>query len=339
MAAQSAQAVTIGDVAAAAGVSRATVSRVLNGLATVDREIVARVEQTIAELGYRPSVTARNLSLGRTNTVGVVVPDLGNPMFQAILSGVTRAAGRDGKRILVADTGEQAGAEREVALEMRRATDALVLCAPRMPDPELSEVLAQSSPVVIVNRAVADSTVSQIALDYADATAQVIDRLATLGHRRVLYLGGPIASASNRLRVRAIADAATRHPEVSIEQMTVGPSLGDGTDAVEAALASGASAVMAYNDLVAIGLISGLRERGVDVPGRISVVGMDDIPFARFAYPTLTSVALPQDQLGELAWQALRAALDPTLPPFEAGGTVWLRGQLQERDSTGPAPR
>jgi LacI family transcriptional regulator len=326
--------VTIADVATAAGVSRATVSRVVNGLATVDPAIAARVDDAVARLGYRPSVTARNLSLGRTHTVAVVVPDLGNPMFQAILRGVTRAAARDGYRVLVGDTQEVAEAEKDAAIEARRRCDALVLCGPRMDDAALAEVLAASSPVALVNRAVEDRSVPQVAMDYGQAIGLIIDHLVGLGHRHLVYLGGPIASASNRLRIAALDDAAIRHPTLGVDRLTVGSDLAAGWSSAEAALESGATGVVAYNDLVALGLLSRLRELNVPIPRRISVVGVDDIPFARFSAPPLTTVHVPQEELGVRAWQQLFGAMTDA----PADGIRWLQGRLEVRESTGPAP-
>lgn len=323
---------TIGDVATAAGVSRATVSRVLNGRATVDGALVERVESAIAQLGYRPSETARNLSLGRTNTIALLVPDLGNPMFQAILHGLTLSAGQDGFQVLVADTQEHSQLERRAAIDARRRCDALLLCAPRMPDEDLAAVLAQASPIALINR-IAPSPVHQLALDYRHTIGLVADHLAGLGHRRIVYLGGPPSSASNRLRLQGIADAERKHPQIRIAHMEVGTSLDAGSDVAEAVLASDATAVIGFNDLVAIGLLSRLDDLGVAVPEALSVVGVDDIPFARYSRPHLTTVSVPQDSLGALAWAQLKDAMAGA----PAGEPVWVKGTLIERDSTGPA--
>lgn len=321
---------TIGDVAAAAQVSRATVSRVMNGLSTVDAAIVDRVRDAAARLNYRPSETARNLSLGRTQTVAVVVPDLGNPMFQAILRGVTRAAAEDGYRVLVGDTQEHADSERDAAIEARRRCDALVLCAPRMDDDSLRDVLATTTPVVIVNRAV--DAAPQVSADYAHAVGLVVDHLYELGHRQLIYLGGPLASASNQLRMSGLDAAEKRYPELRIERRTVGTTLDDGWNSAETVLNSEASAVVAFNDLVALGLLSRLRELGTSVPEQLSVVGVDDIPYSRFSDPSLTTVSMPQDELGIEAWRRLGLAT--------ADGShtesLWLEGTLQARESTGP---
>jgi LacI family transcriptional regulator len=327
------RAATIGDVARTAGVSRATVSRVLNGRATVDRALAERVETAIAQLDYRPSETARNLSLGRTNTIAVVVPDLGNPMFQAILHGVTLGAAEDGYQVLVGDTRERPELERRAALDARRRCDALLLCAPRMPDEDLAVVLAQAAPMVLINRPT-PAPVAQLAMDYRHAIGLVADHLAALGHRRLLYLGGPLSSASNRLRLEGVADAEKRHPGLVVQRQEVGASLDAGSDIADAVLRSDATAVIAFNDLVAIGLLSRLDDLGVSVPGRLSVVGVDDIPFARYSRPHLTTVSLPKDALGTQAWAQLKDAMAgrPAAEP------VWVEGTLVERHSTGPAP-
>lgn len=325
---------TIGDVAATAGVSRATVSRVMNGRSTVDPVIADRVRDVATRLNYRPSETARNLSLGRTHTVAVVVPDLGNPMFQAILRGVTRAAAEDGYRVLVGDTQESVSTERDAAIEARRRCDALVLCAPRMDDDRLAEVLAASSPVVLVNRIVSDADIPQVATDYGQSVDLIIDHLVGLGHRHLIYLGGPIASASNRLRVAALDRAEVRHAALRIDRHTVGTGLDDGWSSAETVLDSGATAAVAYNDLIALGLLSRLRELEVSVPGRISVVGVDDIPYSRFSEPSLTTVSIPQDDLGIAAWRRLHLAIEGG----RAAGPLWLEGKLQARGSSGPPP-
>ncbi|MCW3492586.1 LacI family DNA-binding transcriptional regulator [Microbacterium sp. SSM24] len=326
-----AKAVTIGDVAAAARVSRATVSRVVNGLSTVDPAIAERVRSVIAELNYRPSETARNLSLGRTHTVAVVVPDLDNPTFQAVLRGVTRAAALDGYRVLVGDAQGNPELERATALEARSRCDALVLCAPRMGDAALAEVLARTSPVAVINRDRGDLGVPEVSMDYAQATELLIDHLVTLGHKRILYLGGPDAVASNRARERALQEGRDRHDGVVIETLIAGSTLDSGWSSARAVLESGASAVIAFNDLVALGLLSHLRELAVHVPKRLSVVGIDDIPFARFSDPPLTTVAVPQEDLGSRAWHGLRRVIfgDPSSP------AVRLTGVLQVRESSG----
>src|SRR6478736_5223838 len=143
---------TITDVAKHAGVSLSTVSRVMNGNATVDPVMAERVRASAQELGYTASALARSLVLGRTQTVAVVVPDLGNPTFQAILRGLSRAAAADQYHVLIADSAESVDEERILAVETRRRTDGLILCAPRMADDDLRALVAGIRPVVLINR-------------------------------------------------------------------------------------------------------------------------------------------------------------------------------------------
>src|SRR5699024_9034987 len=178
---------TITEVAQAAGVSRATVSRVLNGRPSVDPMIGARVREVAERLHYRPNFTARNLSTGRTLTIALVVPDLGNPMFQTILRSLSRAADAEGYSVLVA---EAPPPEREAAIarEARRQCDALVLVSPRMDDLVLNDLVKELSPVVLINRRASARNVASVNIDYGDGVTKLAQHLEKLGHRDLLYV-------------------------------------------------------------------------------------------------------------------------------------------------------
>ena len=322
------RAATIADVASAAAVSQATVSRVVNGKSTVDSAIARRVLEVVEALDYRPSTTARNLARGSTQTVAVVVPDLGNPMFQEVLRGVTHAAAAAGYRVLVADSEESVVDEPELALEARRRCDALVLVAPRMPEARLAELMPLLAPVVLVNRSV--DGVPDVAVDYAAGAFAALEHLAALGHERVAYLAGPPSSESNRRRLEGLERARAEHPARTVTPVACGATVADG--AAAATRLGDATAVIAFNDLVAFGLLAALRDHGVDVPGRVSVVGFDDIEFAGYATPPLTTVAVPRRELGARAWDALFAEIaggEPARP-------VLFTPALVVRGSTGP---
>ena len=325
------RAATIADVAAAAAVSQATVSRVVNGKSTVDPAIAQRVLDVVESLGYRPSIVARNLARGTTQTVAVVVPDLGNPMFQEVLRGVTRAAAAAGFRVLVADAEELPADEPQLALEARRRCDAVVLVAPRMTEAELVELLPRLSPVVLVNRSL--DGVSDVGVDYAAGAIAAVEHLARLGHKRIAYLAGPPSSESNRRRLSGLELAGQAHPSVVVTTIPCGANIADGAAAADGL--GDATAVIAFNDLVAFGLLAALRDRGIDVPGRVSVVGFDDIEFAGFATPPLTTLAVPRRELGARAWDALASEIaggEPVVP-------VVFTPTLVERASTGPVHR
>ncbi|MEU1972646.1 LacI family DNA-binding transcriptional regulator [Microbacterium sp. NPDC019599] len=333
MARGSAKQAKITDVARHAGVSLSTVSRVMNGNPSVDAALADRVRTAAAELGYTASPLARSLVLGRTQTVAVVVPDLGNPTFQAVLRGLSRAAAADGYHVLIADSAEQVDEERVLAIETRRRTDGLILCAPRMPGEDLASLLPLVGPVVLVNRLLDDS-VPAVGADYGTALRTLAEHLHDLGHRRLVYLAGVSRSASNSARLSALAEFRAAHPDVELSELASGVDFDSGASVADAVLATRATGVLAFNDLVAMGLMSALADRGVRVPADISVTGFDDIPFARYTSPPLTTASVPAAELGALAWQAMNA----TLSGQDAAASVRLTPEVVLRSSTGPAP-
>ncbi|NRG43036.1 LacI family DNA-binding transcriptional regulator [Rathayibacter sp. VKM Ac-2835] len=325
----------IAAVAARAGVSKPTVSRVMNGNASVDPILAERVRVAAAELGYSANPVARSLALGRTNTIAFVLPDLENPTFQAALRGLSRAAAQDGYRVLIADTQENVAEEHVLALETRSRCDALVLCAPRMPDDELKMLLTQVEPVVMINRNVENVSTPVVSADYDRGIEALLRHVHSLGHRDILFLQGVEASNSNRQRLRGIERMLKALPDLRVETLRCGVTFEDGHAMTGTVRGAGATAVLAFNDLVAMGLLSGLHEAGVAVPDAISVLGFDDIPFARYTTPPLTTAAVPVAELGEQAWVRLRALLRGE--PVPASSTVLPR--LVVRGSSGPASR
>ncbi len=328
---------TIAEVAAAAGVSRATVSRVMNGRTSVAAEIAARVHAAADRLQYRPSDVARSLSLGRTNTVALVVPDLGNPMFQQVLRGAMAAAAESGYRVLVTETAESATEEAEAALEARRRCDALILASPRMPEEELAALLPRAAPVVVLNRPVADAPT--LAVDYVHGMAALVHHLVDLGHRDLVHAAGPPNAASNQARLRALDEAVHRHPFLRVRTVAAGTTIGDGYRIADEVLEGRATGVLAFNDLVAFGLLARLNETGVAVPGDISVTGFDGIELARYATPSLTTASVSLLEFGRRAWERLVAAIerehagDKAVPAPEM-----IQPELVVRASSGHVP-
>jgi LacI family transcriptional regulator len=323
---------TITEVAADAGVSPATVSRVMNGRFAGDPDVAERVRASAAALRYSPSPLARSLALGVTQTVAFVVPDLANPAFQSILSSLSKTAARDGHRVLVADSAESADDEPLLAIDIRRRCDAIVLCAPRMPEERLADVTAALAPVVLINRAGGTPAVPSLAVDYRAGVRELAEHLYTVGHRSFAFLEGPPTSVSNAHRLLGLEEFRAARPGVAITRVVGGAGTEDGRAAVEAVLATGATAVLAFNDLVAIGLLGALAERGVDVPGDLSVTGFDDIPFARYTSPPLTTASVPHEELGEQAWYRVHAMMTGRTPEPD----LLVAPRLELRGSTGP---
>ncbi|PZG13042.1 LacI family DNA-binding transcriptional regulator [Nonomuraea aridisoli] len=324
-------AATISRVAEAAGVSRATVSRVMNGSPTVSPELAARVRAAAEALDYAPSPAARRLALGRTGTIALVVPDLGNPLFQGVLRGLSQAAGKAGRQLLVAESDEDPEEEVILALEARRNSDGLVLASPRAPAERLCSIGERLAPFVLVYREVPGLGAPSLSIDNAAGVRDLVAHLTGLGHRRLAYLAGPPGSAGNAERLAALR-AATGGLEVTV--LPCGSMFDDGHAAAPAVVERGASAVVGFNDMVASGVLTGLRELGVGVPDDVSVTGFDDIPFARYTTPPLTTVSIPKSELGRQAWERLWALMNG-----EGGGyNVRYQPRLLVRGSTGPAP-
>ncbi len=323
----------ITDVAKLAGVSLSTVSRAMNGNPTVDPALRERVTAAAAELGYTANPVARSLVLGRTQTVAVVIPDLENPTFQAILRGLSRAATADGFHVLVADSTEDLDAEQALARATRLRTDGVILCAPRMPQEELADLLPVLAPAVVINRD-PQPTTPVVAADYATGMREILDHLVSLGHRHLAYLAGAARSVTHRARQRAIAAAVAEVDGLVVDEIAAGVGFDSGTAVADQVLGTGATAVIAYNDLVAMGLLSAVTSRGIDVPTRLSITGFDDIPFAAFTSPPLTTAAVPAVELGERAWAAMHAQLEKSEPT----PMLTMTPSLVVRGSTAPPP-
>ena len=323
---------TIAEVAAHAGVSPATVSRVMNERFVGQDAIAERVRAAAAELDYSPSPLARGLALGTTRTVAFVVPDLANPAFQDILSALSKSAARSGYRVLVADSVESPSDELAIATEIRRRCDAIVLCAPRMPDAELAGAITDLAPIVLINRPGTSAAAPMLSIDYLTGISHLAEHLYALGHRRLVYVAGPVTSASDQYRRRGLAEFVAEHPDVELEILPGGVSVDEGQAAATSVRDSAATAALAFNDLVAIGLIHGLDELGVSVPGDLSVTGFDDIAFARYNSPSLTTASVPHEELGVQAWDRMAALVAGEDP----GHSVQFQPRLELRGSTAP---
>lgn len=320
--------VTIHDVARLAEVSTATVSRVLSGGKPVSEQVADRVRAAAQEVGYRPNPAAQTLLRGSSQTVGVVAPDLGNPYFAEILKGIAAEAATDGHHTLVAGTDEDPEREYRSAIELARWVDGLLLCAPRMSTPRLKEVAQAARKLVLINRVLRHPSVGAVVVDYHHGVRWLCEHLASLGHTRIVYLAGPSNAWSDQQRQRGFRSAEAAGQ--TITRVHCGSALTDGYTAVDEALRHRPTALIAFNDHVALGVLSRLRELNVDVPGQLSVAGIDDAPMSAHTDPALTTYAVSTVELGRLAWQHF----DST-----SATPTHLSGELVVRSSTGPRPK
>jgi DNA-binding LacI/PurR family transcriptional regulator len=323
---------SIHDVAHRAGVSVATVSRSYTLPDAVREATRARVLQAAAELGYQPNRAARGLITGRTGNVGVIVPDLANPYFQGVLKGAQARAREADYAVFVADGQESAAEEEALIGAMSKQVDGILLCSSRL-DPGTLAGLEPVPAVVLLNRRI--DGLSTVTVDSAAGMRQAMAHLAALGHERCAFLSGPPRSWSNQQRLHGLRAAAGAAGAEIVTIGPVAPQFTGGVDGTEQVLAADVTAVLAYNDLVAAGVLSGLAERGVRVPAELSVLGFDDIPLAAMLTPALTTVAAPTVQAGAAAVDALLSRLEhPDGPPT----LEQLPATLVMRDTTGPPP-
>ncbi len=320
-----ARAVTLQDVAREAGVAVSTASRALSDPQRVNVRTRERIQAVARELGYRPNRLAQALPTGRTRMLAVLVPDITNPHNFGLVRGAEAQARAAGSTLVIADT--QGGPELEAAhLERLGASvDGFVLAASRLPDGDLQS-LAARSPVVLFNRRV--DGLASLATDSADGSRQIVQHLVALGHRSLAYLAGP-GTWSDTQRWGALSEHAEAAGARIVRCGPFDPTLEGGPAAADVGLATGATALIAFNDLMGIGVLRRLAERGVAVPGQVSVVGYDDIFGSDFCSPPLTTVSGPVDEAG-------RALVDVLLARREPVPTITLPTRLRIRASTGP---
>jgi LacI family transcriptional regulator len=295
-------AVTIRDVAREAGVSISTVSRALAAPEQVAESTRTLVQATAHKMGYRPNRNARSLVTGRSNTIGLVVPDLENPYFGSVCKGVQARARAAGYAVFIADTNEDPTVETEIAHSLIKQVDGVILCSARGTDAEITK-LAKQTPLVLANRFLAG--IPSIIFDNGGGMRAVLRHLVALGHRTIAYAGGPVSSWSNSERSRVFSNFGTEAGAESglslIELGNFPPFFSGGIQAGDLAIASGATAVVAYNDIMALGLIDRLRQRGLSAPDDLSVTGFDNVAVSTFVWPNLTTVNLPRVQMGRMS--------------------------------------
>jgi DNA-binding LacI/PurR family transcriptional regulator len=329
-------AVTIHDVAQQARVSVSTVSRAFTAPDMVSAPTRERILQVADAVGYRPNRAARGLITGKTANIGLIVPDLGNPVFPAVLKSAQARAIQADHAVFLADTDEDPELEMNLILAMAKQVDGIVLISSRMSDRQLQSVLS-STTLTFVNRKVPGVPV--VLVDSAGGMRQAVEHLAALGHKRAAFLSGPKTSWSNKERRRGMR-AGSRSTGLEIVELgPFAPRYEAGMQAADLVLAADVTAAIAYNDLIALGLLNRLADRGVAVPEELSVVGFDDIAFAAMCTPPLTTVAFPKELTGRTAVDLLLDWLDKKSLGHTVGTQRTLGTQLIVRASTAPPPR
>jgi len=340
---------TLADVAKRAGVSKATVSRILNGRPldiAVREETRLRVERAAAELGYRPSLFAQGLRTKRTRLVGVIVRDLTNPFWAGLLEGITATCAARGYHVTLSHTRTESEQVNEASLLADLGSDGMLVVGDHSSDEAaLAQLLTEARAAVVVARSGASLGVPSVRVDNAGAVQMAVDYLVALGHRRIAFLGGGSDDARERHRA-FVAVCLDRGVPVQSEHVYVldrhGPlsivaavRLGQFMARRLVALPEPPTAVLTTSDGLAFGAVAGALSRGYSIPDDISIVGFDGLPFARFASPPLTMVHQPVHDMGAVAANLLVDIIEDKVPR-RSGTEIRLPAKLVVRSSCGP---
>jgi len=308
-------AATSRDVARAAGVSVATVSRAFSENGSVSQSTKRKVLAEAARLGYYPDPAARRLITGHSGNIGLIVPDIANPFFADTVKGVERATRMNQMGLFISDTDEQDRLETDAIRRICRQVDGLIWASPRTPADLLLE-FAGTVPIVLLHRRLEGWW--SVSADFSDGMGQALRNLYSLGHRRIAYAGGPEKSFSGQLRKAGLTETSRELGLDLIELGSFAPNAEGGLMVADLVLATDATAVIAYNDAVALGVLSRLVARGVDVPADLSIISCDDIAYAQLAIPPLTTVHVPRHDAGAAAVALLQEMMaNPDAPPQE----------------------
>lgn len=329
--------ITIADVARAAGVSTATVSRTLSNPEAVSERRRRVVLQAVEALGYAPNYAAKSLRTTRSQRIILTVPDISNPFFSAVIRGAEETAQAAGYSILIGDTRHDSGREEYYAKMLsRREADGMIFLGHRLAPTAASIVARLGSEAPIVNGCEyePDLNVSSVHIANAVAAAEAMQHLYDLGHRRIGVITGPLLSPLSRDRLGGVQGAAAGRGLWQDILVRTGDFSVDSGEALAKALLNEdrpPTAIFCFSDEMAIGAVVALRERGLDCPGDVSVIGFDDIRLARAYQPALTTISQPKEQIGRKTVEILLAIL---AGEADGGASITLPHELIVRAST-----
>jgi LacI family transcriptional regulator len=343
--------VTLKDVAALAGVHPATASRALNPQTRllVSGATASRILAAADSLGYRPNTVARSLRTRRSHTVGVLIPDLTNPLFPPIVRGIEDRLAADGYVALIGNTDSDIDRERLVFERMRaRHVDGFVSATAHLSSPLLAEAAAAGIPVVLVNRHAEGYGFHSVSADNERGIAMAVAHLVSLGHRRIAHIAGPLDVSTGLSRYQGFLAAMRAHGLTADPALVVHAaaySLEEGDRCCRELLAPGrgCTAIAAANDMLAVGCYGALEDAGRSCPQDISVVGFNDMPFIDRLRPPLTSVSFPHYQVGTEAGRLILEQIAASATRGDGTGgdeakVLFLAPELKVRGSTAQLP-
>jgi LacI family transcriptional regulator len=303
------------EVAKLAGVSPATVSRVTNGRSTVDKKLAKKVWQAIEQLGYVPNPQARALVSGRSRVLGLLISEMTNPFYPELIEAFENIAGENDFEVMVGSvTSNKERTRVFIRRLVQRRVEGVAVMTFRAESDYLQELIAHDIPLVTIDVAINAARSLILEVDYAHGINQAVQHLAVLGHRRIGFISGPIPHFTNERRKDAFLQSVRR---IGLGLKATPVFLGDHTfeGGMRAAhyflrLKERPTAIVCANDLMAIGVLRVLAERGIGVPSEMSVVGFDDIHLAEFANPPLSSIRMSREDLARAAFKGLMALGD-----------------------------
>ncbi len=332
---------TIKDVADLAGVSAATVSRVLNEYPQIREPTRNRVLRAVEQLGYQPSRVARRMRSKRTSILGLILSDLGNPFFAAVVSGIEAVAYASGYSLLLCSSDEDPVREEAyIHVLMAEMIGGLIISTTDENSTTCQALIDRGIPVVAMDRRLRRLNVDTVVVDNVRGSYQAVRHLIGLGHRRIALIGGPPAVTTGRERqegyLQALADSGLPIDDGLIKVGDFKQESGYRQTQSLLQMASPPTAIFVANNMMTLGALNAIHETALDVPGDMAIVGFDDVPWAQSLSPPLTTVAQPTDELGKAAASMLLARIADSSGPV---GEVKLDTRLVIRESCGSRRR
>jgi LacI family transcriptional regulator len=334
--------ITIRDVANLVGVHHSTVSRALSPeqRSKISPTVVKKVEKAARKLGYFPNIVASSLKQNRSFAVGVLIPDLMNPLFPPIIRGIQDTAEAAGFTVITANTDDEEQKERDALRMMQgRSIDGVIIATARRTDPIVDECIRNEIPFVLVNRTVDEAAVNAIIIDEDFGIRSAVDHLVDLGHTRIAHIAGPQHTSTGFNRAKTFGDYLhIRGLPTGLVEPTDKFTIEEGQRAFVRLLQKDDrfTALVSANDLLALGCMDVMSEKGLQVPGSISITGYDDILFLERMRPALTTVRVPKYEMGS---QATKALLDIIAGESKDPVVLKMQPRLVVRSSTAAAAR
>jgi DNA-binding LacI/PurR family transcriptional regulator len=329
----------IRQIAKLAGVSNATVSRVINGSDLVTPETTQRIQQIIQELNFVPNRSAALFKHGRSHIYGIIVPDLTNPFFMEMVKIFEELLVENELELLVANTDfHSSRTQRSIHRMLLRRVDGVAFLCSEQEAASLESLVKNRIPVVTTDHHRTALGISDIVVNFRDGMTQIVGHLKDLGHQKIGFIGGNEGLATSRDRRESFVNAVVKFGMSSRDSWIVAGDyrIGGGSAGMEAILSLDEvpTAIVTANDLTAIGALRKAHERGVRIPEDISVTGCDDIEMADVVYPPLTTLRISRRQYAQILFDALQAGSEDLSQP---GKVLSLPMQIVVRQSTGPA--